>query len=107
MNSRTTALYELRGARLIHRIKLIDQAGGIEERMIWEVPKSAKSLDRVRYRLAYIPHGAKSPAILYDNHYPKGHHKHIQGHELPYEFSGVEKLLDDFGRDVEGLRWKH
>lgn len=101
------ASYTISKARLIHRIKLIDQAGGIEERMIWEVPKSAKCSDRVRYRLAYIPHGAKRPAILYDNHHPKGHHRHIQGRELPYEFSGVEKLLDDFRRGVEGLRWRH
>lgn len=94
-------------ARTIHHLKLIDAAGGIEERIIWSVPKSAKYPDGVRYRLAYIHQGDKKPVVLYDNHYPKGHHRHIQGQEQVYDFSSVEQLLADFGRDVEGLRWKH
>lgn len=101
------AYYTISKARLTHRIKLIDQAGGIEERIVWSVPKSAKYPERVRYRLAYIRQGAKKPAVLYDNHHPKGHHRHIQGMESPYDFSGAEKLLDDFRRDVEELRWIH
>ena len=55
----------------------------------------------MRYRLAYIPKGAKTPIVLYDNHHPKGHHKHIRGHEMPYDFSGPEKLLKDFERDIQ------
>ena len=41
-------------ARLIHHLKLIDEAGGIEERMIWEVPRSARNPAGIRYRLAEI-----------------------------------------------------
>ncbi len=63
-------------ARLIHAVKLIDETGGIEERKIWEVPRNAKQPDGIRYRLAYIPKDQKKPAVLYDNHHPKGHHKH-------------------------------
>ncbi len=88
-------------ARLIHSLKLIDEYGGIEERVIWEVPESSKSPNGIRYRLAYIPKGAREPAVLYDNHHPKGHHKHLLGRQYLYEFSSVEKLLEDFRRDVE------
>jgi hypothetical protein len=91
-------------ARLIHALKLIDEAGGIEERKIWEVPKDAKHPDGIRYRLAYIPRGQKKPAVLYDNHHPKGHHKHIGERQSAYDFAGVEKLLEDFRHDIEALK---
>ncbi len=91
-------------ARLIHSLKLIDEASGIEERKIWEVPKNEKNPDGIRYRLAYIPSGQKTPAVLYDNHHPKGHHKHIRGRQSAYAFVGVEKLLGDFRRDIEALK---
>lgn len=93
-------------ARLIHHLKLIDAAGGIEERSIWIVPKSDKCPDGVRYRLAYIRQGERKPLVLYDNHHPKGHHRHIRGEERPYEFSNVDQLLADFERHVEELKWK-
>ena len=57
-------------ARLIHSIKLIDELGGIEERKIWAVTKDSKSPDGIRYRLAYIRAGERTPAVLYDNHHP-------------------------------------
>ena len=88
-------------ARLIQSLKLIDKAGGIMERKVWSVPKNEKYPDSIRYRLAYIPAGQKLPSVLYDNHYPKGHHKHLAGRETPYEFSGLEQLLADFSRDIE------
>ena len=91
-------------ARLIHKLKLIDEAGGIEERVIWAVPKSAVQPEGIRYRLAYIPKGRKSPAVLYDNHHPKGRHKHLGERQLAYEFAGVEKLLEDFRRDIEATK---
>ena len=92
------------GSRLIHRLKLVDEDGGIEERVIWEVPASRRNPQGIRYRLAYIPKGAERPAVLYDNHHPKGHHKHVGGLQLPYEFAGVERLLEDFGRDIEASK---
>lgn len=94
-------------ARLTHHLKLIDAAGGIEERVIWTVPKSARCPDGVRYRLAYVRQGETKPAVLYDNHHPKGHHRHVRDQEHACGFSSVEQLLADFGRDVEELRWKH
>jgi hypothetical protein len=91
-------------AQLIHSLKLIDETAGIEEHKVWAVPKDEKHPDGIRYRLAYIPCGQKEPAVLYDNHHPKGHHKHIRGRQIIYEFSGVETLLNDFRRDIEVLK---
>lgn len=91
-------------AQLIHYLKLVDDAGATEERVIWCVPRSVTNPDGIRYRLAYIPKGAKTPAVLYDNHHPKGHHKHVSGHQAAYEFGGVERLLEDFRRDIEALK---
>lgn len=91
-------------AILIHHLKLIDEAGGIEERVIWAIPKGADYPDGVRYRLAYIRKGERRPAVLYDNHRPKGHHRHRGERQGPYAFSGVESLLDDFRRDIEVLK---
>jgi YD repeat-containing protein len=66
-------------AKRIHSFKTIDRVKGIEERNIWDVPVDEKNPDGIRYRLAYIPAGRATPSVLYDNHHPKGHHKHIEG----------------------------
>lgn len=87
--------------KLIHRSKDELPEGGIDERVIWQVPRSPRQPDGIRYRLAYIRKGGESPAVLYDNHHPKGHHKHLEGVQFSYEFAGVEKLIEDFEKDVE------
>lgn len=55
----------------------------------------------VRYRLAFVRRGEEQPAVLYDNHLPKGHHRHVEGVEEPYDFVDVEQLLADFTADVQ------
>jgi len=50
--------------------------------------------------LALILTGEKAPAVLYDNHHPKGHHRHIEGVEEPYQFMNVDRLIADFMVDV-------
>ena len=91
------------GAKRLWSFKHIDEAKGREEHKVWEVPRDMKNPDGIRYRLVYIQAGQKTPAVLYDNHYPKGHHKHINGREIAYEFSGLENLIRDFERDVEAF----
>lgn len=88
-------------ARLLHFFRGIDEVKGRKEGKVWTVPIDEKNPDGIRYRLVYIPAGRKIPAVLYDNHHPKGHHKHIDGQEIAYEFSGFESLLEDFKRDIE------
>lgn len=33
-----------------------------------------------------------------DNHHPKGPHIHVDDQELPYDFNGLDQLVDDFRR---------
>jgi hypothetical protein len=58
----------------------------------------------VRYRLAFVRRSEERPDVLYDNHSPKGHHRHVQGVEEPYNFSGIDQLLADFITDVRRTR---
>lgn len=91
-------------AKALFHEKLVTEEGDIVEKVIWAVPKSALFLQGVRYRLAFIPQAAAGPAVLYDNHPPKGHHRHWEGREEPYDFSDLPRLRQDFERDI--ARWK-
>ncbi len=86
---------------VILRDKKTDQGGNIRELVIWKVKPSHRHPEGVRYRLALIVQGERTPAVLYDNHHPKGHHRHLQGVEEPYNFVSVDRLLEDFRADVE------
>ena len=71
---------------------------------MWEVPRSEKYTEVVRYRFAFIKKGERTPAVLYDNHHPKGHHKHIGIKQTDYEFNSIDKLMDDFLSDVKRVK---
>ena len=88
-------------AFLVHYFKDYIETRGLEEHTVWVVPQDEKNPDGIRYRLVFIPVGRTVPAVLYDNHHPKGHHKHINGQEVPYEYRSFEDLFQDFQRDVE------
>jgi hypothetical protein len=85
-------------AELILREKIIDEAGNLVELVIWAAPSG------VRYRLAFIKHGDRIPIVLYDNHHPKGPHRHVAGIEEPYPYTNVDRLLADFRADVSRIR---
>lgn len=91
-------------ASLLLKDKFTDEQGDLFEWVVWKVPFDRLYRQGVRYRLAFVPQGMGRPAVLYDNHHPKGHHKHLEDLEQPYLFSGIDQLLTDFGKDV-GL-WK-
>jgi hypothetical protein len=59
-------------ATLVLREKVIDDQGNILELVIWRVPATSRSPSGIRYRLAFVRQGEESPAVLYDNHSPKG-----------------------------------
>ena len=81
---------------LILKEKLVRQNGLVREAVIWKVSKSDKYQDGVRYRLALVDSFTGKVLVLFDNHFPKGHHKHLHGEESPYRFSTVSELVDDF-----------
>ncbi len=88
----------------ILREKVIDEAGNVLELAIWKVPVNVRYPEGIRYRLAYISFGGAAPEILYDNHAPKGHHRHFRGAEESYKFTDVDQLIADFRADVARLK---
>ena|SRR5438309_1279921 len=91
-------------ARLLLRQKFTDEDGDLMEWVVWKVTTGPLYREGVRYRLAYIPREMVEPAVLYDNHHPKGHPKHLEDLEQPYHYSGIDQLLADFKNDVQ--LWK-
>lgn len=76
--------------------------GVFAEIVLWLVPEPLKgSRHSYKYRLALVAEGIC--VLRYDNEAGKGDHKHIDDRELPYDFPGVDALLDDFRTDVR--RW--
>lgn len=87
-------------ATLLLRYKRTDMDGDIIEQVAWKVPVSILQPEGVRYRFAFVRHGERIPAVLYDNHHPKGHHKHLGKIEYPIQFTGLPHLRESFERDV-------
>ena len=85
-------------AKLIFHEKIILADESIVESKIWKVPKSKKYKKGVRYSLFYVQKG--KVIIGYDNHYPKGPHRHYENKEEPYHFSNVDQLIEDFKNDL-------
>jgi Family of unknown function (DUF6516) len=96
-------------ATAVLREKVIDENGNILELVIWSVPETPRTPSGVRYRLAFVRRGEDAPAVLYDNHSPKGHHRHVEGVEAAYTFVDIDQLLADFVGDVRRItgddRW--
>ncbi len=63
----------------IFREKLTDTEGNLTEAVRWRVPVAPSYPEGIRYRLARIRRGEERPAVLYDNHALKGHHRHVEG----------------------------
>jgi hypothetical protein len=89
---------------LLHeKVVLTDEA--IMEIVLWKLPEA--TVDRphgFKYRLYYGRRGVC--LVRYDNETGKGDHRHIRGHETPYEFTSVEQLRRDFEEDVKAAGGK-
>ena len=73
---------------------------GFVEYVIWKLPKPDEERPHgLEYRLAYVADGRR--VVGYDNERRKGDHKHIKGHEYPYQFVNEDKLIDDFLVDIK------
>ncbi|MGK5085868.1 DUF6516 family protein [Bdellovibrionota bacterium FG-1] len=89
-------------AKLVFREKLTLRGGWLQDAVIWRVPTDERYPDGVKYRLALVDPLTGSILILFDNHFPKGHHRHLKtGEEIPYDFSSVGKLVDDYLKAIE------
>jgi hypothetical protein len=87
-------------ALLLRRTKYLDADGDLVELVLWQVTRSVEYPDGLRYRLAFVPSGARTPGVLYDNHHPKGHHRHSGRVEDAYPFTTAARLLRAFLTDV-------
>lgn len=91
---------QYRKAVLLAHSKEVRDDGSIVEIVIWEVPELLRPCThRYKYRLFYGPPG--SERVRYDNERGKGDHRHVAGMEAPYGFTSIDRLLDDFERDVD------
>lgn len=85
-----------------------DAQGELRVQMVlWQLPRRTKDRPQgLKYRL-YLGR-AGSTLVRYDNETGKGDHRHLGTDEVevPYQFSSIEKLLDDFRSDCERLGWR-
>ena len=87
-------------AELLHRERYVLAEDAFVEIVIWRLPRpSAGSKHHFKYRLALVAAGVC--ILRYDNETGKGDHRHDSEAEAPYQFSGYERLLSDFWRDVD------
>ena len=92
-----------RRAVLIQHDDVFDEEGWRVVIKIWKVPFSPTSPEGIDYSLSLIsPEGKR--LVGYDNHWPKGHHRHVREEEGPYLYTGINRLLADFKADVERIR---
>lgn len=86
-------------ATLVLHEKVLLRSGVIVETKIWKVFKDKRYADGFKYSL----YAVRDAQVLvgYDNHHPKGHHRHLGEREEPYSFSDLETLRNDFKADLE------
>ena len=77
--------------------------GYIMEVAIYQVPVSAKTPQGYRFRCFLVDPVSGEELVGYDNHWPKGSHRHFRGTEEPYAFQTLEKLLHAFEQDCARL----
>lgn len=90
-------------AALITHFKNVNPDGSILELVVWKVPKAVPPSDHgFKYRAVYIVNGIR--VVGFDNERGKGDHCHLDGQELPYAFTSVEQLVEDFIAAVSARR---
>jgi len=68
----------------------------------YEVPRTPATPYGFKYSLVYIRKGRR--LVGYDNHERKGDHRHLRGTTIPYVFTTVERLIEDFRHDVAAVK---
>lgn len=67
---------------------------------IWRVPRKVPgSAHRFKYRLAFVVD--ETCVLRFDNEAGKGDHKHVGDEQVPYAFTTLERLVEDFWQAVE------
>jgi len=83
-----------RRAILVLSEKVPLESGLLREVVVWSVPVSEKYPDGIRYHLALVDPLTGEVLLLFDNHFPKGHHQHSRaGVESPFVYTNLTDLL--------------
>jgi Family of unknown function (DUF6516) len=89
--------------QLLLRERRIVSEGRFAEMVIWQLPKSVSgSVHAFKYRLAFVVD--EVCVLRFDNETGKGDHKHVGGDEVPYAFTTLAQLVEDFWSEVDGWR---
>jgi hypothetical protein len=87
-------------AREIIRYKK-ERGGRIIEVVVWHLSEPLPGSNHpYKYRLFY-GNADGSCIVRYDNERGKGDHRHVADKELPYTFSTLLKLIEDFEAEAE------
>ena len=87
-------------ASLVMHVKLEDEVNNTIEIKIWQLPEPTEDKAHgYKYSLAYILEGER--VIGYDNGENKGDHRHYRETEKPYRFKDIDRLIEDFYKDIE------
>ncbi len=80
---------------------------GILQIKILKVPVDEFHPEGIKYSLIFVrklENGSFDNEFLrYDNYNKEGHHKHIKGNKIKYDFVNVETLVEDFKKDLKKL----
>jgi hypothetical protein len=92
----------MKASPLIRR-RVVLAADAFAEIVVWKVHDPVPPASHpFKYRLAYIVGG--QCVLRYDNERGKGDHCHLHGRELPYNFTTVDALVEDFIAAVDAAR---
>jgi predicted transcriptional regulator len=96
-------------AELLFRQRIDYDDGAIVEMVLWRVPSPVPpAVHGLKYSLFYGRPGVRE--VGYDNERGKGDHRHFQGSETAYVFTGVEQLVllrvRLLGRCADLARWE-
>jgi len=88
--------------KLVLHTRYVDEQGGLVEMKVYDVPRTPTTPHGFKYSLVYIRNGHR--LVGYDNHEHKGDHRHARATTSPYVFTTIERLIEDFRRDVEATK---
>lgn len=90
-------------ATLLRDRKMVLPDGAIVQFRVWLVTAPVPPSEHCfKYSLYYGINGERP--VAYDNERGKGDHKHIGREEMPYRFTDIDTLLNDFPPDIKTLR---
>ena len=87
---------------LLHERRIVSE-GRFAEMVIWQLPKPVSgSRHAFKYRLAFVVD--EVCVLRFDNETGKGDHKHVGADEVPYAFTTLPQLVEDFWSEIDGWR---